>query len=402
MSELPSDFDWEAYLVLNQDVSSVSMTKEFAIQHWINNGIKEGRKYKLDFPFDWKFYITHNTNLTNSYINTRLLAILHYIKYGKNNGRICHPDFISKPKYIFCHLNLKQGGAGLFNQLYGLANIIILGHYLHRQVVISGFFPNYDSFQYIPLSKVINVNALNDYIKTKKLNTYVHEHNDSFSKYQWTYSLLCDSNTCNKMPFANLICSMAADTNPYIHCITPMLLTVTIHCKENKPLFDDIISNIKFSDVIYTMVKSIKQSLNLNSYVAVHLRLEDDWIHHASHLFKMHPTKFIQHSTNQYYLHIKNFCDKQTPIFLSTGLLKHKNLNNHLPQHIQSMYPNTVFLTSHTPFTEIPQGREINAIIDYLLCLDADKFIGSQHSSFSLAVDIVFNKLHKPSKLLLC
>lgn len=84
---IPDDFDWRIYLACNSDVAKVNYTESFATTHWLNYGIKEGRKYKLDTPFDWKWYVSKYPDLYKNGIRTFNDAIKHYSLYGKFEGR---------------------------------------------------------------------------------------------------------------------------------------------------------------------------------------------------------------------------------------------------------------------------------------------------------------------------
>ena len=80
---LPNDFDWEIYLALNKDVYTICKSKTAAIMHYENHGFHEKRFYKykqvnIPIDFDWEMYcILNNINITN-----KIEAIAHYLKTG--------------------------------------------------------------------------------------------------------------------------------------------------------------------------------------------------------------------------------------------------------------------------------------------------------------------------------
>lgn len=84
----PKDFNWEYYVILNPDLGDIN--KKQAIKHFITNGRHENRKYKLDIPiqFDWRDYITMNPDLG---MMTKRQALSHYFNYGKNENRKYKP-----------------------------------------------------------------------------------------------------------------------------------------------------------------------------------------------------------------------------------------------------------------------------------------------------------------------
>ena len=86
---LPSDFDWEMYLLLNDDVKREFPSKEKAITHYIKNGIKEKRLYKmLNIPkdFDWEYYLILNSDVYTCF-NNRLGSFHHYETFGYKENR---------------------------------------------------------------------------------------------------------------------------------------------------------------------------------------------------------------------------------------------------------------------------------------------------------------------------
>jgi len=100
-SELDLDnYDWIRYINENKDLIEAGInTKENAIKHWIKHGKNEERKiYLLNNninikndneyqSFDWKTYIEKYEDLRKAGIDTKDKAWIHWIKYGKNEGR---------------------------------------------------------------------------------------------------------------------------------------------------------------------------------------------------------------------------------------------------------------------------------------------------------------------------
>jgi glycosyltransferase involved in cell wall biosynthesis len=91
---IPSDFDWQKYLIINPDVAKAKCTREFAHQHWLQYGKNEGRSYRsTDIPtFDWNFYVTYYSDL--NHLSTPELALNHYIMHGRSENRICNNQMI--------------------------------------------------------------------------------------------------------------------------------------------------------------------------------------------------------------------------------------------------------------------------------------------------------------------
>jgi hypothetical protein len=83
--KLPDDFRWNIYIKLNQDLNH--MNEKESIEHYINFGNHEKRKYKyLNLPndFNWKSYVSINNDLHDMDEND---ACFHYEKFGYNEKR---------------------------------------------------------------------------------------------------------------------------------------------------------------------------------------------------------------------------------------------------------------------------------------------------------------------------
>uniref|UniRef100_A0A6C0JHV5 Glycosyl transferase family 1 domain-containing protein n=1 Tax=viral metagenome TaxID=1070528 RepID=A0A6C0JHV5_9ZZZZ len=84
--KLPKDFNWKTYVKLNKDLRNLKNKKE-AIKHYIDFGINEKRKYKINLPidFNWKYYIKVNDDLKE--ITSKQDAINHYTNFGFYENR---------------------------------------------------------------------------------------------------------------------------------------------------------------------------------------------------------------------------------------------------------------------------------------------------------------------------
>ena len=96
---LPSDFMWQDYIKLNQDLKN--LTKKEAERHYFKHGFREGRSYilkkessyglttSLPVEFDWIVYLKLNSDLGNL---SKEKAEKHYLKYGMREGRLFLSD----------------------------------------------------------------------------------------------------------------------------------------------------------------------------------------------------------------------------------------------------------------------------------------------------------------------
>ena len=76
-------FDWEFYVNKHSDLSHLKNHKE-AFEHYVNHGEKEKRECS---NFNWMDYLLINRDLINDGINTETKAINHWLENGKNENR---------------------------------------------------------------------------------------------------------------------------------------------------------------------------------------------------------------------------------------------------------------------------------------------------------------------------
>lgn len=80
-------FDWMYYLNLYPDLRiNGVITENQAIQHWKNNGIREGRTGRM-YIFDWKYYLNTYPDLRINGVRTKSQAISHFMINGLNEHR---------------------------------------------------------------------------------------------------------------------------------------------------------------------------------------------------------------------------------------------------------------------------------------------------------------------------
>jgi hypothetical protein len=152
---------------------------------------------------------------------------------------------------------------------------------------------------------------------------------------------------------------------------------------EIREMFNGLLANMEFSNKFTPIVDYIKKSLNLSNYKAIHLRLEDDWVRN---IVKNHKIP-IQKVYQQYLYSIESMMDSSDQIFLATHLTKSVNQMDFVVDQLQKQYPYAKLSQSwRDAFPEMYSGREIEAIVDYLVCRDAQTFLGWRHSTFSYSL----------------
>jgi hypothetical protein len=96
MSTIPDNFNWKMYLFLNSDLNQ-NCNEEEANNHYINYGIMEQRKYKID-DFDWKTYLLLNQDLDQKTMENE--AFDHFVNYGMYENRKYQIDTHETKEYL--------------------------------------------------------------------------------------------------------------------------------------------------------------------------------------------------------------------------------------------------------------------------------------------------------------
>lgn len=124
---LPKNFNYKTYILLNPDLSLNGINDEIsATSHYLSFGAKEQRAYSLqklidistDIDFDPIFYLSEYPDVASYYENAKYIPqkeklLHHYINFGKQEGRFKNKydqdkSFIDIGKQILDIINLKD------------------------------------------------------------------------------------------------------------------------------------------------------------------------------------------------------------------------------------------------------------------------------------------------------
>jgi hypothetical protein len=141
MSIIPSDFNWKVYVRLNPDLNQTS-NEEDITHHYINHGMNENRRYKINIPndFNWKKYLQLNEDLSKNWNEKETTE--HYVCDGFFQNRK-YTDIDSKLN-IIDYTNNKIFSAIHYNQVNVNKNFKILSDYnlLSNKFILIIDFPN--------------------------------------------------------------------------------------------------------------------------------------------------------------------------------------------------------------------------------------------------------------------
>lgn len=129
-----SEFDWEIYKELNEDLKNLKFNKTQILEHWQKYGQYENRLSKVSDvtpDFNWTQYANLNPDLKKMGIITKSALELHWVRHGRKENRIHKsiPIMIqskqSLPYNIFGNCDFNTNGEKYFYDLVkGKINVI--------------------------------------------------------------------------------------------------------------------------------------------------------------------------------------------------------------------------------------------------------------------------------------
>jgi hypothetical protein len=344
----------------------------------------------------WRDYILSSDDLWCSGITTKESAITHYNVHGKREHRPFNNYFplhvavasltVSTPRRrLVAELNNPGFFCGLFNQLDTLCTLLVLGHIVNADIVVRGFYPQFQRYDLpIPLSEVINLVATNNLLMVLGLRSRLFDYQSE----NYTAKVVEDRKTL-------LAFAMEFDSTGDNLDLGPMYREEVTNpgSPEADRLYSFLLSKLRFTDVFYNVTNQVKNLIELKgNYSAVHLRLEPDTRIYAENA-KTDYDRFLTVHTDKYrsiFQALRN--DK---VFVATGL----------DQESLSAWRKNFHNLCWKPadwrdkVTALPVGREIDAIIDYLICIQAKYFAGWGRSTFALNVNHYFSMVGRKCEI---
>lgn len=260
-------------------------------------------------------------------------------------------------KYIRISLGSPYLQWGLFNQIWGLCLGILAGHSSSKHIVVPYFYLQYNLHDYVKISKIIDLKSLNKHLHNIgiKINIF-----SSHGHQIWKQTHLL------------------SDSYRYID-IGP---TFRLPNDDERDLVYKILSGLEFKSEFTSIVNWCLHQLNLTNFIGIHLRLEDDMIIHLS---SSSQTDIIATEyTNKYLKFIDDHVSLDQHIYLATHLGRSPNRCNHVLDLICKKYKNTkIGINWRSHFPAMYSGREIDAIVDFLICRRSKIFLGYSCSTFS-------------------
>jgi hypothetical protein len=292
---------------------------------------------------------------------------------------------------------------GLCNQLSSISIGVILGMISNRNVIFTSFqldYKNSDNncnfdtiIDIIHLQNILNKLNCNVKILTNTIN---EKKNTEVKNNYIKINIPTNEDIANIKDFIPYLLDKKNDLIKYLDIGCPIS---TIIPNEYHNILNSININIKFTNNYIKIANNIKNTLKLNNYFCVHLRLEDDSINFMKEL---NPKLSFDNINNIYknkYIEefetLKNFNNK---IYVCTSLGINNNINNTYYLELKKKYniidKNDIIKISNN------NCREIYGIIDFIIAQDSLYFIGSDWSSFSIYLYNSHKHRNKNAKLI--
>lgn len=370
----------------------LNVKKEILIQGYCSTTSRQPSNLVFRCDDDIVGNVNKSGEITNYYTIT---PGRHKLTIETDNLCWAHSVWLITPIKYF-KINIDHIGRGLMNQLINIINGILISNNVSRYIYNPTFLPYYNSTDSIPLSEVIDIDYLNELLETFGLKVRI-EKELSLENEKWIKSDNYN-NVCSVNSMTSINQSLVKMEYPYmdIGCMFSVTLEKDM---TTLAIEHQIYKNLKFMPKYYQVVEYCINTYLSPTFNSVHLRMEDDFaLCYASTSGK----SFKEYSNiilKRYLQYMKTLFKTNSPIYIATHLLKSENRNNYIIDEIRKVYPNIVIATPWRDKFSLPIGREIDAIIDYILCLRSHNFIGMAGSTYSVLISKILTSNGKGSSL---
>ena len=275
--------------------------------------------------------------------------------------------------------------SGLCNQLNTIAKSIILAEIFGRNIYFNSFQIHYNiNDNKMDFNKIINVDKLQENINKLNLNVIIHKKLDinpieiiQFNSNIQKYTSIED--------YISLI-----KKQDHIKYLNIESSTLPVIPEKYKTILDSIVLDIHFNDKFINFASRIKETFNLNNYICVHLRMEDDCLNYMAALLNNLSLKEIENIYKDIYTkELEKISKYNVKIYICSSLCIYENNNNHFYKELKKKYnlidKNDLLLSINLENNN-HKCRELYGIIDYLIAKDSTYFVGCDWSAFSISL----------------
>lgn len=321
-------------------------------------------------------YVLTNRDLYRKGIRDTI-ADDHYKKIGRQERRLIYRDVGTR--YMSVSFNCDKNNS-LGKQLNCLVTAIILGHYTARNVVLDYMYTDYsDTTKLIPIESIIDIDGLNRRLQENGIRTRVISvtGDDLYSvklKTNVTNSIVKNFfHTYTPDRYIEYMHELAHEDSEGVH-----LGTINTDSKwfskhqVFSTLFSTIVNCIDVTSSVKKIVNGTIDGLELKDHITIQLRLEDDMLEDRC---AVNDNDYAQTTVDKY-TKLVNLL-KNEKVFVMTHLYRKQYTYRYL-------LSDSPVLTSKDcrkySTIEYAEGREMDALVDYMISKSSALFIGTNRS----------------------
>lgn len=291
---------------------------------------------------------------------------------------------------------------GLCNQLQSIVKTFLLGIKYNRPIYIDKFQIDLESGRLSDINEILDIDKMNHFYAENNINIKIHKNiDDSILSNLENYKLKeINYDNLSSISFINYIIENNMDKqiiylgNPVSLCINK---SFNLDWNDYSNLYFFLITNLIFKQSFYDLKDNIKNQLNLSNFTTIHLRIEDDAIKHFAYFHNLTIDEYNKVLLD-YYTNKINNQDKK--MYICSGILNYSNTINFNFYNKLLNDNNTICDKRNIIISDfIKHNRELIAIVDLLISLDSENFVGCWVSSFSQIINASFKIKNKQTNL---
>lgn len=281
--------------------------------------------------------------------------------------------------YLVSSPTKTKGSNGFFNQIQSLLNAVQIAKRLNRQLVVDGFFPDFERNETIPLFKIFDESSFGT---ETRIQDGWRGQKPKHSRFLRDF---CNPSTQSWV--GRLERFETRETDLFVGCCF-------YYCLDSKR-FQQNLESLGFHSVFYKIIGSF---LSVHpSFFAIHYRTEEDFLHHFYQKLGFSSPSSMK-SFSESLLEKQILSWKGQPVLFMTSSIIQKSFPVHLLR-FQMADRDEKELKEYLGI-DWERIREIMALFDFLLCESSacKEFVGVHQSSFSRG--LVLRRKERPNHLL--
>jgi hypothetical protein len=251
---------------------------------------------------------------------------------------------------------------GLCNQLFAIASALVIGSETGRAIAVKGFSPDYNSSETIDIGDVLDLDATNRALERFRVRLVSIS---DLPQVTWKRSKARIIVGEEITPYQFIDRARSEDDKHLdLGCTFELGIFAGSPDERYRALHEKIMFSFQYLPDYHLPIEG--------DYCAVHLRLEDDMLDHIkSYRPDFDEDAYVKEAVDRYIKEIGG-----SKAYLATGLTKYPNRHNWVVDKLRQ-YGEVVLSQP------LGRGRELDALVDLIACMNGRSFIGKGGSTFS-------------------